>query len=74
MNLESSRSHSVFSVEVSQLGGSGSVRKSKISLIDLAGSERVERTGATGQRLKEVFVSLYILSNSSLFVHFYILI
>jgi len=60
MNLESSRSHSVFSLVVSQRdtkeGAAQSkkvVFKSKISLIDLAGSERVERTGATGQRLKE---------------------
>ena len=55
MNLESSRSHSVFCLDVTQRSSANGkeLRKSKISLIDLAGSERVERTGATGQRLKE---------------------
>lgn len=53
MNLESSRSHSVFVLEVTQHTSDGSkvLRKSKLSLIDLAGSERVERTGATGNCL-----------------------
>ena len=32
---------------------SGVVRKSKLHICDLAGSERADATGATGQRLKE---------------------
>ncbi|KAG7247775.1 hypothetical protein CRUP_023707, partial [Coryphaenoides rupestris] len=58
MNEESSRSHAVFSIIVTQtlfdLGSGNSGEKvSKISLVDLAGSERVSKTGAAGQRLKE---------------------
>ena len=56
MNLESSRSHSVFALTIAQYDSdlkSKVMSKSKLSLVDLAGSERVERTGATGQRLKE---------------------
>ena len=58
MNAESSRSHAVFSITLtqtifdpaSQLGGE---KVSKISLVDLAGSERAGKTGALGDRLKE---------------------
>ncbi|CAL8255603.1 unnamed protein product [Boreogadus saida] len=58
MNEESSRSHAVFSIVVTQtlydLGSGNSGEKvSKISLVDLAGSERVSKTGAAGERLKE---------------------
>ena len=31
----------------------GLVRKSRLSLVDLAGRERIAKTGAEGQRLKE---------------------
>ncbi|CAL8291009.1 unnamed protein product [Merluccius merluccius] len=58
MNEESSRSHAVFSIILTQtlydLGSGNSGEKvSKISLVDLAGSERVSKTGAAGERLKE---------------------
>ena len=58
MNAESSRSHAVFTVQLTQTtvdAGSGlsSDVVSKIQLVDLAGSERVEQSGATGLRLKE---------------------
>uniref|UniRef100_UPI00398F7F6A kinesin-like protein KIF13A isoform X2 n=1 Tax=Pristiophorus japonicus TaxID=55135 RepID=UPI00398F7F6A len=58
MNEESSRSHAVFSIILTQtlsdLQSSTSGEKvSKLSLVDLAGSERVSKTGAAGERLKE---------------------
>ncbi len=54
MNARSSRSHSVFTLHLkaanketrSQLAG-------KLNLCDLAGSERLSRSNATGDRLKE---------------------
>ncbi|KAM8967408.1 kinesin-like protein KIF13A isoform 2-T2 [Pelodytes ibericus] len=58
MNEESSRSHAVFSIIVTQTlydhqSGNSGERVSKVSLVDLAGSERVSKTGAAGERLKE---------------------
>nr|XP_023646271.1 kinesin-like protein KIF13A isoform X3 [Paramormyrops kingsleyae] len=58
MNEESSRSHAVFSIIVTQTlydlqSGNSGEKVSKVSLVDLAGSERVSKTGAAGERLKE---------------------
>ncbi|XP_052763190.1 kinesin-like protein KIF13B [Mya arenaria] len=58
MNSESSRSHAVFNIIVTQtltdLKTSVSGEKvSKLSLVDLAGSERAQKTGAIGDRLRE---------------------
>ncbi|XP_075441751.1 kinesin-like protein KIF13A isoform X4 [Ascaphus truei] len=58
MNEESSRSHAVFNIIVTQTlydhqSGNSGERVSKVSLVDLAGSERVSKTGAAGERLKE---------------------
>ena len=70
MNKDSSRSHSIFTIEVDVMAGrdgSGShetpVKHGKICLVDLAGSERLRDTHSTGQVLKEAG---YI--NGSLFV------
>ncbi|XP_071054782.1 kinesin-like protein KIF13A isoform X3 [Onthophagus taurus] len=58
MNSESSRSHAVFTVILTQTltdvktGVSGE-KQSRLSLVDLAGSERAVKTGAVGERLKE---------------------
>ncbi len=54
MNAESSRSHSIFIITVTQKNmADGSVRTGKLYLVDLAGSEKVGKTGATGQTLEE---------------------
>uniref|UniRef100_A0A8C3RNX2 Kinesin family member 13A n=1 Tax=Chelydra serpentina TaxID=8475 RepID=A0A8C3RNX2_CHESE len=58
MNEESSRSHAVFNIVVTQTlydlqSGNSGEKVSKVSLVDLAGSERVSKTGAAGERLKE---------------------
>ncbi|KAI8846602.1 P-loop containing nucleoside triphosphate hydrolase protein [Chytridium lagenaria] len=54
MNAESSRSHSIFVIQVSQKNlKDGSMRTGKLYLVDLAGSEKVGKTGATGQTLEE---------------------
>ncbi|KAE9555582.1 hypothetical protein FO519_001253 [Halicephalobus sp. NKZ332] len=58
MNAESSRSHAVFTIRLTQLlsdleNSFTGEKVSKISLVDLAGSERVAKTGAMGKRLEE---------------------
>ncbi|KAJ3385123.1 hypothetical protein HDU84_002443 [Entophlyctis sp. JEL0112] len=54
MNAESSRSHSIFVLQVSLKNlVDGSTRTGKLSLVDLAGSEKIGKTGATGQTLEE---------------------
>jgi kinesin family member 5 len=54
MNLESSRSHSVFVITISQKDTSTGTQKSGVLyLVDLAGSEKIGKTGATGQTLEE---------------------
>lgn len=58
INVESSRSHSVFTCVLesrckSVTDGLFSLRTSRINLVDLAGSERQKLTRAAGDRLKE---------------------
>ena len=58
MNNESSRSHAVFTVIITQTltdtqSGVSGEKVSKVSLVDLAGSETAVKTGAVGERLKE---------------------
>ena len=54
MNSESSRSHSVFLLTLAATDKlTGSQRSSKLTLIDLAGSEKVLKTGAVGSTLDE---------------------
>jgi len=58
MNATSSRAHTIFQIVLTQTtvdkdAGRATDRVATISLIDLAGSERADRTGASGDRLKE---------------------
>jgi len=58
MNATSSRSHCIFTMYVTKVvfnedGKKSSATEAKVSLIDLAGSERQSKTGASGARLRE---------------------
>lgn len=54
MNAVSSRSHSIFLITISQTNNKElSAKTGKLYLIDLAGSEKVGKTGAAGKRLEE---------------------
>ena len=58
MNKVSSRAHTIFKIQLTQTQlfrdtGKATDKVAVINLIDLAGSERAESTGATGDRLKE---------------------
>lgn len=54
MNQESSRSHSIFVITVTQKNvETGSSKSGQLFLVDLAGSEKIGKTGATGQTLEE---------------------
>ncbi|KAI3738821.1 hypothetical protein L2E82_29005 [Cichorium intybus] len=57
INIESSRSHSVFTCVVESrcksMDGLSCFKTSRMNLVDLAGSERQKSTGAAGERLKE---------------------
>lgn len=54
MNAESSRSHSIFVITISQRNlETGTQKNGNLYLVDLAGSEKVGKTGASGQTLEE---------------------
>ena len=69
MNAESSRSHSILTINIetlTQLDGNQHVRTARLNLVDLAGSERVSKTGAEGEGFKEgvnINYELMILGN-----------
>ena len=67
MNQASSRSHSMFVITLEQTNTIDESRKrSKLFMVDLAGSEMVRKTGAEGSTLKEaqhINKSLSALSN-----------
>ncbi|CAG9328770.1 unnamed protein product [Blepharisma stoltei] len=66
LNSTSSRSHLIFITEVSQKLPNDSEKKGKLNLIDLAGSENVNRSGVTGNKLEEakkINLSLSALGN-----------
>ena len=54
MNVQSSRSHCIFSLSVeSRQPGSDVIRRAKLNLVDLAGSERVSKSKSEGDRFTE---------------------
>jgi len=54
MNAESSRSHSIVMITITQRNLETNATKSgRLYLVDLAGSEKVGKTGASGQTLEE---------------------
>ena len=53
MNSDSSRSHSVFVLTVFQKLPNGTTKAGKLNFIDLAGSEKIAKTGASGDTLEE---------------------
>ena len=54
MNSESSRSHSIFTIAVTQKhNGRGEQKSGKLCLVDLAGSESAHKSKAEGQQLEE---------------------
>ena len=54
MNAESSRSHSIFILTITQNNTEDlSCRSGRLYLVDLAGSEKIQKTGASGQTLEE---------------------
>ena len=66
MNSQSSRSHCIFSLRVEQQHPDGFVQRGELHFADLAGLERVDRTGAHGQSLEEakrINLSLSALGN-----------
>jgi len=53
-NARSSRSHTVIQVHMTMKNNfNGNEKESTMNLIDLAGAERINDTGATGKRLEE---------------------
>lgn len=54
VNTESSRSHAIFCIIITQKNlETENIKSSQLFLVDLAGSEKVAKTGATGQVLEE---------------------
>ena len=53
MNVDSSRSHSIFSIDVEMIDSGDDdkerLRAGRLNLVDLAGSERQSKTGSTGE-------------------------
>ena len=54
MNAESSRSHSMFVITIDMTNNEDLSRKTgKLYMVDLAGSEKIAKTGVAGQALTE---------------------
>jgi kinesin family protein 5 len=66
LNQYSSRSHTLFIVEIIQRYPNQSEKRGRLNLVDLAGSEKIGKTGAVGETLEEakkINLSLSCLGN-----------
>ena len=71
LNADSSRSHSIFTIDLegcvrASQGEKEVYRTGKLNLVDLAGSERQSKSGSSGERFKEstkINLSLSVLGN-----------
>lgn len=74
MNQASTRSHCIFTVHLCRREpGSATLLRSKLHLVDLAGSDRVSKTGLDGQLLtdaKYINLSLHYLEQVDTFLYF----
>lgn len=52
-NARSSRSHTVFIINLEQKSPEGEVKLSRLNLVDLAGSEKLAKSQTTGVALEE---------------------
>lgn len=73
MNQASTRSHCIFTMHICRREpGSATLRQSKLHLVDLAGSDRVSKTGLDGQLLTEakyINLSLHYLEQVVTFLY-----
>ena len=66
MNTASSRSHQIFILEIIQKLPNGNEKRGILNLVDLAGCEKINQTGVTGNKLEEakkINLSLSCLGN-----------
>ncbi|OMJ80828.1 hypothetical protein SteCoe_18830 [Stentor coeruleus] len=66
MNTASSRSHQLFMVEIMQKFPNDTEKRGTLNLVDLAGCEKINQTGVTGNKLEEakkINLSLSALGN-----------
>ena len=53
LNINSSRSHVLFMLDVTQKLPEGIEKKGRLNIVDLAGNEKVSKSGAIGESLEE---------------------